>query len=242
LSAKNKQPKTFTTFGDLETANFVPRNKAQAEAYPRLQSADITIISGPAGTGKSHLAVASALDGLKSGKPKKIILSRPVTPFGEDLGFQPGDVREKMQPWLGPIRDVLGNMAFESSIERIMGSSEIIPIAFVQGRNFQSCTAILDEGQNCTYAQLEMFATRLADNGKIIITGCPEQSANGCGGDFRRFIEALRPLDGVAVIEFTDKDIVRHPRLAAIIEALRANCPINPTIAPRSRRRRTSND
>ena len=173
--------------------------------------------------------MAVALEGLRSKNAKRIVLSRPVTPFGEDLGFQPGDVREKMYPWLGPIRDVLMNMTWPDRVDEIMSLCEIIPVAYIQGRSLQDCTAILDEGQNCTYAQLEMFATRLGMNGKIIITGCPEQSANGCGDDFRRFVAALRPLDGVTVVEFGNKDIVRHPRLAQIVDALRAGCPYNPT-------------
>src|ERR687885_954927 len=178
---------------------------------------------GPAGTGKTYLAVAAAVDMLMSGLVERIILSRPAVEAGERLGFLPGDMREKIDPYLRPLYDALYDMMPADRVERGLQSDviEIAPLAFMRGRTLSNAVVILDEAQNCTSMQMKMALTRLGENSKMIVTGDPSQ-VDLPPGQVSGLSEALRILEGVegiARVRFSDADVVRHPLVARIVRA-----------------------
>nr|WP_295461989.1 PhoH family protein [Mesorhizobium sp.] len=194
------------------------------DAYMRaLERSELVFGIGPAGTGKTYLAVAHAAMMLERGMVERIILSRPAVEAGERLGFLPGDMKEKVDPYLRPLYDALYDMMPADKVERALaaGVIEIAPLAFMRGRTLAHAAVILDEAQNTTQMQMKMFLTRLGDGARMIVTGDPTQvdlPSNTKSG----LVEALRILDGVAgivTVRFNDADVVRHPLVAEIVRA-----------------------
>ncbi len=201
----------------------IPRSENQKEYVRALKDSDIIISAGPAGTGKTFLAVAVALTLLLEKKIERIILSRPAVEAGERLGFLPGDMREKVDPYLRPLYDSLYDLLdFERIQKKIeIGDIEIAPLAFMRGRTLKNCFAILDEAQNATDTQIKMFLTRIGENSKIVINGDPSQIdlPNKKLSGLTRSKELLGHLKEISVVDFDHKDVVRHPLVAKIVKA-----------------------
>ncbi|GJL91161.1 PhoH family protein [Hyphococcus sp.] len=199
------------------------RTPNQAAYLRALASNDLTFGVGPAGTGKTYLAVAHAVSLLLSGQVERIILSRPALEAGERIGFLPGDMKEKVDPFLRPLYDALHDMMHADYVERRIaaGDIEIAPIAFMRGRTLARAAVILDEAQNATPAQMKMFLTRLGEGAHMAVTGDPTQT-DLPAGDVSGLADALGVLAGVkgiAEVRFEASDVVRHPMVARIIEA-----------------------
>ena len=201
----------------------IPRSEKQKNYVRALKESDIVISSGPAGTGKTYLAVAVALTMLLEKKIERIILSRPAVEAGERLGFLPGDMREKVDPYLRPLYDSLYDLLdFEKIQKRIeIGDIEIAPLAFMRGRTLKNCFAILDEAQNATDTQIKMFLTRLGENSKIVINGDPSQIdlPNKSLSGLDRSKNLLKHLKEIQIVDFDHNDVVRHPLVSKIVKA-----------------------
>jgi phosphate starvation-inducible protein PhoH and related proteins len=201
----------------------IPRSERQKEYVRALRQSDIVISAGPAGTGKTFLAVAVGLTLLLDKKIERIILSRPAVEAGERLGFLPGDMKEKVDPYLRPLYDSLYDLFDFDKIQRMIevGDIEIAPLAFMRGRTLKNSFAILDEAQNATDTQIKMFLTRIGENSKIVINGDPSQidlpHKNASG--LNRSKKLLGHLDEVSVIDFDHSDVVRHPLVSKIVKA-----------------------
>ena len=200
-----------------------PKTTGQRRYVEAIRQHDITFGIGPAGTGKTYLAMAMAVSHLREGKAARIILTRPAVEAGEALGFLPGDLYEKIEPYLRPLHDALHDMLPAEEIQKHMerGVIEIAPLAYMRGRTLNSAFVILDEAQNSTAEQMFMFLTRLGLNSKAVITGDVTQvdlPANKKSG-LVEARQALRNIDGIAFAEFTKRDVVRHPLVQRIIEA-----------------------
>ena len=205
----------------------ISRSKKQKEYVKSLKNNQITMSLGPAGTGKTYLAVAVALSMLLEKKVERIILSRPAVEAGERLGFLPGDLKDKIDPYLRPLYDSLYDLLDYDTIQRKIesGAIEIAPLAFMRGRTLKNSFAILDEAQNTTRTQIKMFLTRIGENSKLVVNGDPSQidlpNRNQSG-----LIEAKNILKGIkeiAVINFDHQDVVRHPLVTKIVEAYQKN-------------------
>ena len=201
----------------------VPRSAMQTPYMEALASEDMIFGLGPAGTGKTYLAVAQAVSQLISGSVDRLILSRPAVEAGERLGFLPGDMKEKVDPYLRPLYDALYDMLPTEQVERRIASGEIeiAPIAFMRGRTLNDAFIILDEAQNTTPAQMKMFLTRLGMRSRMVICGDPKQvdlPEPGKSG-LHDAVDRLRGVQGIAVIPFTVADVVRHPLVGRIVEA-----------------------
>ena len=201
----------------------IPRSERQKNYVKALNESDIIISAGPAGTGKTFLAVAVALKMLLEKKIERIILSRPAVEAGERLGFLPGDMREKVDPYLRPLYDSLYDLLdFEKVQKRIeIGDIEIAPIAFMRGRTLKNSFAILDEAQNATDIQIKMFLTRIGENSKIVINGDPSQIdlPNKNFSGLNRSKKLLGHLKEISVVDFDHLDVVRHPLVSKIVKA-----------------------
>jgi phosphate starvation-inducible PhoH-like protein len=190
---------------------------------------DLILAIGPAGTGKTYTAIALAVRALKNKEVKRIILTRPAVEAGEKLGFLPGDVKQKLDPYLQPLYDALGDMIPHKKLESFIeeGIVEIAPLAYMRGRTLGDAFVILDEGQNTTINQLKMFLTRMGKNSKFIVTGditqidLPERKQSG----LIKAIELLKEIKGISVIEFDSRDIIRHRLVKHIIHAYEKNKP-----------------
>jgi phosphate starvation-inducible protein PhoH and related proteins len=200
-----------------------PYSLTQAEYMRSLKHNDITFAVGPAGTGKTYIAVAEAVSMLLSGALERIILTRPAIEAGEHLGFLPGDLKEKVDPYLRPIYDALYDMMPTDQVARYLesGQIEIAPLAFMRGRTLSSAFIILDEAQNTTPIQMKMFLTRLGDHSKMVITGDLTQVdlASGVKSGLRDAVEILRGIEGISFIHLTEADVVRHPLVKSIVRA-----------------------
>ena len=205
----------------------VPRSKKQKEYVKALKTSPITMSLGPAGTGKTYLAVAVALSMLLEKKVERIILSRPAVEAGERLGFLPGDIKEKIDPYLRPLYDSLHDLFDYDKIQRKIesGEIEIAPLAFMRGRTLKNCFAILDEAQNATQIQIKMFLTRIGENSKLVVNGDPSQidlpNKNQSG-----LVESQNILKGIkeiSIINFDHNDVIRHPLVSKIVEAYKKN-------------------
>lgn len=200
-----------------------PRTDGQGRYVQAMKANDVVICVGPAGTGKTYLAVGWAVTLLKSGAVKKIILVRPAVEAGERLGFLPGDLKEKINPYLRPLFDSLADLLDPATVEKYIESEviEICPLAFMRGRTLNHACMILDEGQNATVPQMKMFLTRMGFNSKIIVTGdmtqvdLPRTVRNGLADAVGR----LKDIDGISVIHLGDTDIVRNPLVQKIVNA-----------------------
>ena len=201
----------------------IPRSEKQKNYVRALRESDIIISCGPAGTGKTFLAVAVALTMLLDKKIERIILSRPAVEAGERLGFLPGDMREKVDPYLRPLYDSLYDLLdFEKIQKRIeIGDIEIAPLAFMRGRTLDNAFVILDEAQNTTNAQMKMFLTRMGMNAKFMVTGDPGQIdlPRKVSSGLKGAIKILSRKKGIDIIYLDDKDVIRHPIVKKVIDA-----------------------
>ena len=201
----------------------IPRSEKQKNYVRALKDSEIIISTGPAGTGKTYLAVAVALTMLLDKKIERIILSRPAVEAGERLGFLPGDMREKVDPYLRPLYDSLYDLLdFEKIQKKIeVGDIEVAPLAFMRGRTLKNSFAILDEAQNATDTQIKMFLTRIGENSKIVINGDPSQTdlPNKSLSGLNRSKKLLGHLKEISVVDFDHADVVRHPLVSKIVKA-----------------------
>jgi len=201
----------------------IPRSEKQKKYVRALKESEIVISTGPAGTGKTFLAVAVALTMLLEKKIERIILSRPAVEAGERLGFLPGDMREKVDPYLRPLYDSLYDLLdFEKIQKKIeIGDIEIAPLAFMRGRTLKNSFAILDEAQNATDTQIKMFLTRIGENSKIVVNGDPSQIdlPNKSSSGLNRSKKLIGHLDEISVVDFDHSDVVRHPLVSKIVKA-----------------------
>jgi phosphate starvation-inducible protein PhoH and related proteins len=207
--------------------NIAPRSAVQSDYCRALQRDDLVLGIGPAGTGKTYLAVAAGIALLAEGKVDRLILSRPAVEAGEKLGFLPGSMEEKVDPYLRPIHDALRDMLMDRQIAayREEGKIEIAPLAFMRGRTLSNAFVILDEAQNTTPQQMKMFLTRLGEGSQMVVTGDPTQvdlpRGQPSGLDEAR--EILEDVAGVGIVTFTDEDVVRHPLVQRIVRAYDAH-------------------
>ena len=203
--------------------SIIPRSEKQKEYVRALRQSDIVISAGPAGTGKTFLAVAVGLTMLLEKKIERIILSRPAVEAGERLGFLPGDMKEKVDPYLRPLYDALYELFGSDKIDKKIatGEIEIAPLAFMRGRTLKNCFAILDEAQNATETQIKMFLTRIGENSKLVVNGDPSQIdlINKSQSGLIKSKDILKDLKEIKIIEFDHTDVVRHPLVSKIIRA-----------------------
>lgn len=219
------EPRSHLTYAQVSTRRktVLARTPAQ-DAYIRaMDRADLTFGVGPAGTGKTFLAVAYAAALLERGDVARLILSRPAVEAGERLGFLPGDMKEKVDPYLRPLYDALYEMMPAEKVERGLqsGMIEVAPLAFMRGRTLSNAVVILDEAQNTTTMQMKMFLTRLGENSRMIVTGDPTQVdlPPGQKSGLREALALLEGVEGVAQVRFTEVDVVRHELVARIVRA-----------------------
>ena len=200
-----------------------PRSPGQATYMEALSTHEMVFGVGPAGTGKTYLAVAQAVAMLQAGRVDRIVLSRPAVEAGERLGFLPGDMKEKVDPYLRPLYDALHDMMPADQVIRRMtsGEIEVAPLAFMRGRTLAHCYAILDEAQNTTPAQMKMFLTRMGEGTRMVITGDLTQVdlPSGTRSGLRDALDTVEGVQGIGVVRFTARDVVRHPMVARIVEA-----------------------
>ena len=204
-----------------------PRSEKQQQLVDAFNKSDMVFAVGPAGTGKTYLSIALAVKALKEKTIKKIILSRPAVEAGEKLGFLPGDMKDKIDPYLQPLYDALEDMLPAAKLQDMMEKHviQIAPLAFMRGRTLSDAIVILDEAQNTTCAQLRMFLTRMGWNSKMIITGdmtqidLPSHTKSG----LKEALEILRDIEGISVVELGQKDIVRHKLVTRIVNAYEKN-------------------
>lgn len=200
-------------------------NSSQQMAHAAYSKHDIVFLIGPAGTGKTHLSMAFAIwDILRGGtKKKKIFLTRPIVEAGEKLGFLPGEIDQKVDPYMRPLGDCLNKLVKnKEQVEIIENAMEVAPLAYLRGRTFDDAICIFDEAQNATKKQLKMFLTRLGNNSKIIITGDPTQSdLDADGVPLVDLISRLETMTGVSIVTFKEEAIVRHPLVIEMCKKLR---------------------
>jgi len=200
-----------------------PRSDNQRLLMEAIESKPLTIAVGPAGTGKTYLAIAAAVEALEAGTVSRIVLSRPAVEAGETLGFLPGDMREKLDPYLRPLWDALNDRLGAKRLRQNLddGTIEIAPVAFMRGRTLNSSFVLIDEAQNCTYGQIKMLLTRLGWHSTMVMTGDPDQTdllpeLSGLGAIAQR----LERLPDVAVVRLADQDVVRHPLVGRMLSVL----------------------
>jgi len=205
----------------------VPKTAGQLRYVEAMQKREVVFGIGPAGTGKTFLAVASALQALKSKKVERIVLARPAVEAGEALGFLPGDLKDKVFPYLRPLYDAITDMAGPAEIERWMEREiiEIAPLAYMRGRTLNRAFVILDEAQNTTCEQMFMFLTRMGEQSRCVVTGDPTQSdlRRGVPSGLREAMIVLRGVEGVEFCQMEQRDVVRHPVVQRIIRAYEAH-------------------
>jgi phosphate starvation-inducible PhoH-like protein len=205
----------------------IPRSKKQKEYVVSLKTNQITMSLGPAGTGKTYLAVAVALSMLIEKKVERIILSRPAVEAGERLGFLPGDMKDKIDPYLRPLYDSLYELFDYEKIQKKIesGAIEIAPLAFMRGRTLKNSFAILDEAQNATSTQIKMFLTRIGENSKLVVNGDPSQIdlPNKGQSGLVKSQNILKDIKEIGIINFDHKDVIRHPLVTKIVEAYHKN-------------------
>jgi len=202
------------------------RSAGQVAYMEALSAHEMVFGVGPAGTGKTYLAVAQAVAMLQAGSVDRIILSRPAVEAGERLGFLPGDMKEKVDPYLRPLYDALHDMMPADQVIRRManGEIEVAPLAFMRGRTLAHSFAILDEAQNTTAVQMKMFLTRLGEGSRMAVTGDPTQIdlPRGTQSGLKDALDTLGGVEGVAVVRFGEDDVVRHPMVQRIVHAYNA--------------------
>lgn len=213
-----------------------PRGENQRRYLEAIERHDLVFGLGPAGTGKTYLAVSSAVQRLRKGKVRRIIITRPVVEAGENLGFLPGDLQQKLNPYLRPIYDALRDMIEPEDLARLeeAGVIEIAPLAYMRGRTLSNAFVILDEGQNTTVGQMKMFLTRLGEGSCMVVTGDPSQNdlTRGQRSGLMDAARRLRGYEGVGAVEFDVSDVVRHPLVARIVRAYEKGEPADSSVAP----------
>jgi phosphate starvation-inducible PhoH-like protein len=199
------------------------KSKGQEELIKAVDEKNLVVALGPAGTGKTYLAIAKAVEALEAGKVGRIVLSRPAVEAGESIGFLPGDAEDKLAPYLRPLYDALSDRLSMKRVRALMaeGAIEIAPVGFMRGRTLNNAFVVIDEAQNCTYVQLKMLLTRLGWHSTMVVTGDPNQSdllpeISGLGP----VAERLEQLGNVSVVRLADRDIVRHPLVADMLSVL----------------------
>ncbi len=215
--------KSFKQLIKTPRKSVIARSEKQSDYIKALKENDIIISLGPAGTGKSFLAVSVAVTMLMEKKIERVILSRPAVEAGEKLGFLPGDMKEKVDPYLRPLYDALYELFGADKIDKKIesGEIEIAPLAFMRGRTLKNCFAILDEAQNATETQIKMFLTRIGENSKLVVNGDPSQIdlINKSQSGLIKSKNLLKHLKEIKIIEFDHNDVVRHPLVSKIIRA-----------------------
>ena len=200
-----------------------PKSEGQARLMDAIDRRSLVVALGPAGTGKTYLAIAKAVAALEAGKVARIVLSRPAVEAGESIGFLPGDVEDKLAPYLRPLYDALSDRLSMKRVRSLIadGQIEIAPVGYMRGRTLNNAFVVIDEAQNCTYVQLKMLLTRLGWHSTMVVTGDPQQSdllpeLSGLGS----VAERLEAVDDIAVVRLADVDIVRHPLVASMLGVL----------------------
>ena len=223
LEIEESNVKSFKQLIKTPKKSVIARSEKQSEYIKALKENDIVMSLGPAGTGKSFLAVSVAITLLMEKKIDRVILSRPAVEAGEKLGFLPGDMKEKVDPYLRPLYDALYELFGADKINKKIetGEIEIAPLAFMRGRTLKNCFAILDEAQNATETQIKMFLTRIGENSKLVVNGDPSQVdlINKKDSGLIKSKKILKDLDEIKIIEFDHSDVVRHPLVSKIIKA-----------------------
>ena len=220
---KNSNVKSFAQLIKTPRKSVIARSLKQSDYIKALRENEIVMALGPAGTGKSFLAVSVAITMLMEKKVERVILSRPAVEAGEKLGFLPGDMKDKVDPYLRPLYDALYELfGFEKIDKKIeTGEIEIAPLAFMRGRTLKNCFAILDEAQNATETQIKMFLTRIGENSKLALNGDPSQVdlINKSHSGLIKSKNILSNIKEIKIVEFDHKDVVRHPLVSKIIKA-----------------------
>jgi len=215
--------KSFKQLIKTPKKSVIARSEKQSEYIKALKENDIVLSLGPAGTGKSFLAVSVAVTLLMEKKIDRVILSRPAVEAGEKLGFLPGDMKDKVDPYLRPLYDALYELFGADKIDKKIesGEIEIAPLAFMRGRTLKNCFAILDEAQNATETQIKMFLTRIGENSKLVVNGDPSQIdlINKTHSGLVKSKNILKDIKEIKLIEFDHNDVVRHPLVSKIIRA-----------------------
>jgi phosphate starvation-inducible PhoH-like protein len=200
-----------------------PKSKGQARLLEAIDARNLVMALGPAGTGKTYLAIAKAVEALDAGKVGRIVLSRPAVEAGESIGFLPGEMEDKLAPYLRPLYDALSDRLSMKRVRALIseGAIEIAPVGFMRGRTLNNAFVVIDEAQNCTYVQLKMLLTRLGWNSTMVVTGDPHQSdlLPGVSG-LADVAERFEAVPNIAVVRLTDVDIVRHPLVAEMLGVL----------------------
>lgn len=203
--------------------NVTPRTAGQRALMDAIKQYNLTLAMGPAGSGKTYLAIAAAVEALEKGQIERIVLSRPAMEAGESLGYLPGDMHEKMAPYLRPLYDALGDRMGGKRVRQYIeeGTIEIAPVGFMRGRTLNNSFIVIDEAQNCTYGQLKMLLSRLGWNSTMVVTGDPDQSdlLDGMSG-LAEACRRLETVESIGVVRLQQQDIVRHPLVAEMLEVL----------------------
>ena len=223
IELENSNVKSFQQLIKTPRKSVIARSEKQSDYIKALKENDIIMSLGPAGTGKSFLAVSVAVTLLMEKKIERVILSRPAVEAGEKLGFLPGDMKEKVDPYLRPLYDALYELFGSDRIDKKIetGEIEIAPLAFMRGRTLKNCFAILDEAQNATETQIKMFLTRIGENSKLVVNGDPSQIdlINKSQSGLIKSKNLLKEIREIKIIEFDHKDVIRHPLVSKIIRA-----------------------
>ncbi len=223
IEIEESNVKSFEQLIKTPRKSVIARSEKQSDYIKALKENDIVMSLGPAGTGKSFLAVSVGVTLLMEKKIDRVILSRPAVEAGEKLGFLPGDMKEKVDPYLRPLYDALYELFGADKIDKKIdtGEIEIAPLAFMRGRTLKNCFAILDEAQNATETQIKMFLTRIGENSKLVVNGDPSQIdlLNKSHSGLIKSKEILKDLKEIKIIEFDHNDVVRHPLVSKIIRA-----------------------
>ena len=223
IEIEESNVKSFKQLIKTPKKSVIARSEKQSEYIKALKENDVVLSLGPAGTGKSFLAVSVAVTLLMEKKIDRVILSRPAVEAGEKLGFLPGDMKEKVDPYLRPLYDALYELFGADKIDKKIetGEIEIAPLAFMRGRTLKNCFAILDEAQNATETQIKMFLTRIGENSKLVVNGDPSQVdlINKTHSGLVKSKNILKNIEEIKLIEFDHNDVVRHPLVSKIIRA-----------------------
>jgi phosphate starvation-inducible PhoH-like protein len=200
-----------------------PQSDGQQQLMAAISLHNLTIALGPAGTGKTYLAVSAAVAALEAAEVGRIVLTRPAVEAGESLGYLPGDINDKLAPYLRPLYDALNERLGGRRVKQLMaeGAIEIAPIAYMRGRTLNNAFIVIDEAQNCTYGQIKMLLTRLGWHSTMVVTGDPDQSdlLDGLSG-LAEIARRLEPIPEIAVVRLAERDIVRHPLVADMLTVL----------------------